>query len=273
MSAIWTCQFSCSDDASTVADLLRRSLTDLGYTLYNPFGLLPGKAYPQTIRLFAAPSRGGWVRILGEAEAALLCQLSQTTLVLQASLRDGQSQINVYVNGAAADPLEALSAHLRPGQTREHLRAALAGEGLPPALTASPPGSKALPLDALPPDVREMAGRVDAGQANRMFARLSGDLMKRVSGESQAAAAQALVSGANLPDWESAGGRMIRAVLGCLTIPEGWQEPDFDALRDAYPLLERRRRRPDAPLLPGDDALMSRVPDALDYIPVYGGKG
>lgn len=272
MSAIWTCQFSCSDDASSVADLLRRSLTDLGYTLYNPFGLLPGKAYPQTVRLFVAPARSGWVRTIGEAETALLSHLSQITPVLQASLRDGQAHISAYVNGAAADPLEALSQHLRPGQTREQLRAALAGERLPPASATASPGEPALPLEALPPDVRQMAGRVDARQANKMFARLSGDLMKRVSGESQAAAAQALVSGANPPDWESAGGRLIRSVLACLTIPDGWQEPDFSALRDAYPLHERKRRRPDAPLLPGDDALMQSVPDALDYTPVYGGK-
>jgi hypothetical protein len=273
MSAIWTCQFSCSDDASAVAGLLRRSLTNLGYTLYNPFGLLPGKAYPQTVRLFVAPTRDGWTRIIGEAETELLSQLSQTTPIVQASLRDEKAQISVYLNGAAADPLEALTAYLRPGQTREHLRAALAGEGLPAAQAAPPAAGKALPLEALPPDVRAMAGRVDAGQANRMFARLSGDLMKRVSGESQGAAAQALVSGANPADWESAGGRLIRAVLGCLTIPEGWEEPDFSGLRDAYPLWERKRRRPDAPLLPGDDALMQAVPDALDYTPVYGGKG
>lgn len=273
MPATWTCQFSCSDDASAVAGLLRQSLTDLGYTLYNPFGLLPGKAYPQTVRLFAAPARGGWVRILGEAEAALLSHFSQTTPVFQASLRDGKAQISAYVNGAAADPLEALAAYLRPGRTRDDLRAALAGEGLPPAPAAPASAGQSLPLAALPPDVQAMAGRVDAGQANTMFARLSGDLMKRVSGESQAAAAQALVRGANPPDWESAGGRLIRAALGCLTIPDGWQEPDFDVLRDAYPLHERKRRRPDAALLPGDDALMQRVPDALDYIPVYGGKG
>jgi hypothetical protein len=34
----------------------------------------------------------------------------------------------------------------------------------------------------------------------------------------------------------------------------------------------RRRRRPDAPLLPGDSDTLSAVPDALAYQAVYAGK-
>jgi hypothetical protein len=44
------------------------------------------------------------------------------------------------------------------------------------------------------------------------------------------------------------------------------------ALRDSYQLHARRQRKPDARLYPGDEEAMTRVPDALDYIPVYGGK-
>ena len=48
-------------------------------------------------------------------------------------------------------------------------------------------------------------------------------------------------------------------------------EPDFDSLRDAYPLHERRRRSPNARIYPGDEAIMAKVSDALLYTPVYGG--
>jgi hypothetical protein len=62
-------------------------------------------------------------------------------------------------------------------------------------------------------------------------------------------------------------------VLGGLTIPSDWQEPDFVTLRDAYQLHERRRRNPNAPLYPGDAEAMEAVSDALDYIVLYAGKG
>ncbi len=105
-----------------------------------------------------------------------------------------------------------------------------------------------------------------------MFARMSGDFIKKITKvEGQADAARDLISGGDKPDWNSTGGVRIRAVMNCLTVGDNWREPDFDSLRDAYPLLERRRRNPNARTYPGDDAVMAKVPDALTYTPVYGG--
>src|SRR5690606_4539745 len=134
--------------------------------------------------------------------------------------------------------------------------------------TASASGG--LPFDAMPDDVRALAGGVDQGAAEKMFNRLSGQLLKRVGG--QADEARALMSGEGAPNWDSSGGNRIRALMNSLTLPGEWREPDFDTLRDAYALHERRRRLPNARLYPGDEAVMARVPDALRYTPVYGGR-
>ncbi len=80
-----------------------------------------------------------------------------------------------------------------------------------------------------------------------------------------------MISG-NGPNWNSPGGRRLHALMRCLTVPDHWREPDFGVLRDAYQLHSRQQRKPDARLYPGDDATMNRVPDALDYVPVYGGR-
>jgi hypothetical protein len=114
--------------------------------------------------------------------------------------------------------------------------------------------------------------RVDMGQAQKMFERLSAGLAQRSGNTGNEAAVQNLLQG-NQPQWNSAGGAQIRKLLADLTIPSGWQEPDFVTLRDAYQLHQRRRRNPNAPLYPGDADAMEAVSDALDYITVYAGKG
>jgi hypothetical protein len=110
-----------------------------------------------------------------------------------------------------------------------------------------------------------------------MIDRLSQNLLNKVGqrtgtdAQSMSAAAQEMIS-PTPPDWNSPGGQRIRAVMQCLTVPDNWRDPDFVALRDAYQLRVRRQRKPDARLYPGDEEAMNRVPDALDYIPIYGGK-
>jgi hypothetical protein len=133
-----------------------------------------------------------------------------------------------------------------------------------------PEQNTGLPFTVLPDDIQSMAGGVDKGTAEKMFNRLTGQLMKKVGGDSDAA--RALISGEAAPEWNSDGGKRIQAVMSCLNIPENWRDPDFTALRDAYPLHERRRRLPNARLYPGDETLMAKVPDALTYLPVYGGR-
>ena len=100
--------------------------------------------------------------------------------------------------------------------------------------------------------------------------RLTGNLLKKAdSDERTAASARELIQP---PDWNSPGARRLHALVGCLTLPPNWRDPDFVTLRDAYQLHARRQRKPDARLYPGDEEIMARVPNALDYIPVYGGR-
>ena len=269
MPATWKCLYLHSDDANGVVQQLQESLVNLGYTLFNPFGLIPGKAYTRSIRLFVAPASGGWVKIIGSPDQAQYPYLSQHTALVYAALQGADAEIGVYMQGEAANPEAALSPFLRPDRTPHDLQQALRTTSNVIPLEGSDSG---LPFNALPEDIQTLAGQVNTGQAQKMFARLSGDLLKKVSGDKQQAeAARALISHSDTPDWNSGGGLRIRAVMACLTVPETWREPDFDSLRDAYPLFERRRRNPNARVYPGDEAVMAKVPDALDYTPVYGG--
>jgi len=264
MSNLWNSLYCRSDNAGAVVEKLQETLTNLGYTLYNPFGAFPGKAYPQSVRLFVGLSVNGWVRVIGEPNARQLLVLSQTTLCLYCVLDGVNARIEVYAAGQPADLPSSLTPYLRPGRTLDDLTRALQVRSDAPI---SP--NAEFPLAALPDDVQSMAGGVNPAQAQKMFQRLSGNLMKKVARDpSQADAARALVTG-SMVDWNSAGGQSIRALLDCLM--ESAVEPDFTALRDAYQLHERKRRSPNARLYPGDAEAMAKVPNALDYIPVYGG--
>lgn len=269
MAATWKCLYLRSDDAKVVIQQLQESLIRLGYTLFNPFGLIPGKAYARSIRLFVAPATDGWVKIIGSPDAAQYAPLSQNTTLVYAALQGAEADIRVYHQGEAADPETALLLYLRPNLSASDLQQALRTTSN--IIPVDKPDA-GLPFNVLPDDIQALAGQVNTGQAQKMFARLSGDLLKKVSGDKQQAeAARALINDEAALDWNSSGGARIRAVMACLTVSEQWREPDFDSLRDAYPLHERRRRNPNARAYPGDEAVMAKVPDALVYTPVYGG--
>jgi hypothetical protein len=259
----WHSLYLPCDDSARIIGALQNSLTTLGYTLFNPFGLIPGKAYPKAVRLFVAPTVGGWVRVLGEPDPALLPLISQFNPCAAVSLDGGQSALALYAEGRTVGP-EAFQAYLRCDL--DTVRGLIEREDAPDA----PQSTDGLPFDALSGDLQQMAGNVDMRQAQNMFSRLTGNLMKRVGGGDDADAARSLLAG-NQPAWDSAGGQRIRAFMRCLTVPQGWQSPDFVSLRDAYQLHERRRRNPNANLYPGDAETMAQVTNALDYTPVYGG--
>jgi hypothetical protein len=272
----WISLFLPSDDAAAVVADLQREVTSAGYTLYNAFGLMPGRAYPQTVKLFVSPTVNGWVRVLGEPDAALYPALSQGRLCIVAQLDSVKGSLDVYANGAMVDAGAALVPYLRAGQSVETLGQALRGDvaAITPLETPPEPQMVAVPIESLPPDVQAMLGDVNQGQAQQMMDKLGGNLMNRFGGQSQTDAAQALLKQQQelIPNWNGSDGVRIRATLGCLTIPEPWRDPDFTTLRDAYALHERRRRKPDARLYPGDAETMQAVPNALVYTPVYGGK-
>lgn len=264
MTSRWNSLYLFCDDAERVVDTLDDALVDLGYERYNPFDAVPGKAYPRSVKMFVAPPQAGWTRVIGTLDVDLLPRLSQLALCLYMTLDGGVCRIETYREGSQVDPVTALSPHLRDGCTPEDFRRALSGDvGAHPAAR----DDEAIPLSALPDDVQAMASSLNPKHINRMFEKL----MNRFGQEApeDESAARALLAG-NAPEWESAGGQQVRAVMDCLAIPQ-WHSPDFVTLRDAYQLYLRRQRKPDAPLYPGDAEAMEAVPDALDYTPVYGG--
>jgi len=253
-----------SADRPAVLNSLQQGLSALGYTAFDPFALIPGKSYARAVRLFVAPVANGWIRIIGEADEQLLPTLSQQALCLALTLDGSNISIAVYSGGVLADAESALAPYIATGRTREDLHAALTASEAQLRVYKS----DSLPLDALSGDLQSLAGQVDMKQANSMFARLSGQLMKKAGGD-KGEAADLLKSGA---EWDSSGGKRLRALMSCLSVSEGWREPDFVSLRDAYQLHIRRQRLPNARLYPGDAETMALVPNALDYTPVYAGR-
>jgi hypothetical protein len=270
MPTSWNSLFWPSSDAVTIAAHLRESLTALGYELFNPFGLIPGKAYAQAVRLFVAPALNGWVKVIGQPDERQLPQLSQHGLFLYLALNGAKATITAYQDGNVLNPASALQSYLKPRITPSDLRQALED---PLIAKISPLDSSfgGVPMEVLPDEVQSMARQVNPKQAQQLISRLGGDLLKRTGGEEQAAAARALIDNHDQPDWNSHGGVQIRALMHCLDIPSNWREPEFITLRDAYQLHERKRRNPNARAYPGDDDVMALVPDALAFIPVYGG--
>ncbi len=260
-------------ESEAISTALRELLPQAGYELYDPFGLLPGKAYTRTVRLFVAPAQGGWVRVIGLADAELCAALSRLALCLALELDGAEAVIAAYADGAQADPESALLPHLRPGLGAADLERALNNPTIG-LLEQETPGGV---FGHLPEDVRVMSDQVDMGKAQSMFERLSGGLVGKVGqrtgtdADTMSEAARGLLGG-NAPDWNSTGGRRIRALMACLTVPENWREPDFITLRDAYPLHKRLQRNPNARQYPGDAETLARVPDALAYTPIYGGQ-
>lgn len=270
MPTVWNCLYLPFNEHSTVAQALEHSLTQRGYTLYNPFGILPGKSYPRSARLFVSPVRQQWVKVLGTLDEALVADVSRLAVGVWLSLDGTSGHIRTYRDGQEVDPFDSLTPYLRAGCTAQDLAQALNGNFSADGTKAAEAG---LPFDALPDDIKALSGKVNSGQAEKLFNRLSGNLMKKVAGGSgQAEAAQNLVQqGDGSPDWNSAGGQRVSALMACLNVPDNWREPAFDALRDAYQLHSRRQRNPNARAYPGDEAVMAAVPDALMYTPVYGG--
>lgn len=266
--AAWRSLFLPHSDQGAVVTALMDSLQALGYTPFNPFGMMPGRTYPQVARLFVSPANAGWLRVLGEPDSAMLPLVSRSFSCLLAAVDDTQPTLEIYAEGEQQPPQTALLPYLKPGLSADQLIAALSVTPAP--ISVSPqPNDMDLLREALPDDVKGLP--VDANRAQKMFDRLSASLTQRSGNTGNEAAARALLRGERV-DWNSAAGAKIGAILDCLTIPAGWKQPDFVTLRDAYQLHERRRRNPAASLYPGDAEAMAAVPDALSYRAVYAGK-
>lgn len=272
MNAAWAYLFWPSEEtAAAVADRLRAALPSAGYTPFDPFNLLPAPAYSQAVRLFVAPAAGGWVRAFGEASLTDALALGGPGQCLYVALSHDSYELHVVQDGTPSSAIAALSPHLRPERSAETWAEAFSAP-LNPDLANSAVPSAGLPFDQMPPEIQALADRVDTRQAQKLFDRLSGDLLRRAGAGADADAAHTLLLGQTAPDWDSPGGQKIIRLLDMLTIPPGWREPSFEVLRTAYPLHRRRQRLANARLYPGDAEAMAAVPNALDYLPVYGGR-
>ncbi len=259
-------------EARQVADALRTALEAAGYRSYDPFPGGGGLSFGWKVRArhFVAPAAAGWTRVLGVPDTAVLpvlCVALETAL-LYAWLVGEAWELTAWTPAGEERGAEALAAWLRPGRSTDDLRRAMAGQMPVPAVDAGPQ-VMAVPL---PPDVAAMAESVDARQAEKMMARLSKSVFGKLGGQGDSAQADARAMLAGAVDWNGEHGRRLRAAVACLTIPEGWRSPTYAELADAYQVARARRQSPGGAGLPGDDAALARVPDALDYLPVYAGK-
>ena len=268
----WNSLFCLLD--SDIESALKQSLEKLDYTLYDAFDLVPGKAYPDTLKTFIVPATGKWTQILVDDETELddletLAEaLSAHGLVLYTQLDMDEGILDLYQHGEVVpDMMEELAPHLLDGKSADDLERAH-HEGLPlpvidPELDEQ---EQILAIDDLPDDIRNMTQGINMGSAQKMFQRMTGNLMAR----GQAQGAQDMLNSDKL-DWNSEGGMFVRGVLSCLIQGDGWLSPDFPTVRDAYQRHIRKQRRPNAKLYPGDQQMMDAVPNALAYVPVYGG--
>lgn len=252
MTELWSSLYFQTTDSTAVVSALERAAAAAGYTAFNPFTGPPGRTWPKTLRLFVAPAQGGWVRVLGQPDSALLRELSFCAPLLWAELEGERGRLDAWTQGQH-ERVEAVFG-LAPADT----------DTLSPSAPAAAAGSSV--LDALPDDMKAM--NTHPQQAQAMMSRLGGGLLRKTGGD-EASARAALER--NPPRWNSREGRRIAALLDGLGIPN-WAQPDFVSLRDAFQLHLRRQLRPSAALYPGDQAVLDAVPDALAYQPVYSGK-
>lgn len=268
----WNSLF-CSLDSNTISDLLQQTIIQMGYEPYDAFDLIPGKSYPQTIKAFVAPTIEGWTRILVDDNAldvleTLAEHLSSHGRCLLVHLAVDGGGIKVYQGGTAVDTASALADFLREGIPADEIQRALSGEmRIAPLITDADDSPQVIAIDDLPDDMKQMAQGINLSGAQKMFGKLSNQLLGGGNRED----AQQLLKGTQL-DWNSDAGMTIRSVMACLTIPDGWRDPDFTTLREAYQRHTRKQRRPNARQYPGDAEMMNAVPDALSYTPVYGGR-
>ena len=281
---MWQSLYLCSNDPEYtqqhIAPTLSEVIAAAGYTAYDPFGGVPGKAYADVLRLFVGPiDDGGWLRIISEggksggildAIKAAFSGALVDTLCLSLALEGATATITAYQSGEAIPTVDALTPYLRDGKSRADLEHALSAQIS--TVQAVGDDDEGVPLSALPDDVQAMADKLNPKQINKMFNKFMGRVSRQLGGDNpDGESVRDLLKG-QAPNWESAGGMRLRALAGCITLAK-WRTPDFVTLRDAYQVHNRRRRNPKAHLYPGDAEAMQAVPDALAYVPVYGGKG
>ncbi len=273
MSRSWHSLYAPVSDVDRVAEALRQALVAHGYTLYDPFPGGSGFAAPgwkRLVRQFAAPPSAGWVRVVGEPDPDTLPQAAASLGVplIYASLSEAGAALSVWSAEGSSGVPEAFAPWLRADRTPDDLRRALAGDVLADSGGPEGPTVGGVPL---PEDVRDLARRVDPGQAEKLMDSLTRSLFGKLGGGKAEAQARDLIGAGGSP-WQTPAGAALRAALDCLVIPQGWSAPSFEEVSDAYQVARARQRNPRGLRLPGDDEALTLAPDALDYRLVFAGK-
>ncbi len=273
------------DAPDMIAERLRAGITAMGYTLYDPFTLVPGKSYPKAVKMMVCDGGDGWISVTAAPEPESMMAtigLAQTVLAYdpfpvclalaldEDTNGDTIALIEAYDEGEKTDAVTTLLPFARSGVSADDLYAVLTRNMSESHTT--PARSDAASDDlfaALPDDIQKLAGGVNKEQAQRLAARLTQNLFGKLGG-APPGTGDLLRGGASA--WDSAAGQRINALMARLAIPADWHTPDYTMLRDAYALYRRRERNPAMRLLPGDQAIIDTIPTIADYQPVYGGK-
>ena len=254
-------------DGETIAESLRDSLIEQGYILYDPFGLIPGAAYADSVKLFVAPASSGWVRVLISPEnqllPAIMESMSKDQLCLSLSFDESAMHVTVYKDGQEAE-LNALQPYLKVGFTVDDLTNAMQIQG-----EATNISGDTFPMGVLPDDLQSAAQTLNPKHIDRLFVKLMKKVNRQLSDTDENQAREVLNKRIN---WQSTGGQQVSQFVDCLTLPENWNKPEYVTLRDAFQRHRHRQRNPHGHLFPGDTEAMEAVPNALDFLPVYGGK-
>ncbi len=271
MNPSWHSLYMSRSDGPAIADAFRTALQASGYRLYDPFPGGSGLSFgwKQRVRHFVAPAAGAVTRVLGEPALEALPAVAAALggPVLHVWLAEDGAGLAVWTADGRDESAAGLAAWRRDGVAPDALRRALDGHAPAAPLAAAGPQVMAVPL---PHDVQAMAESVDPGQAEKMMDRLTRQVFGKFGGGQSQQAGAALLGGA--VDWNAAEGRRLRAVMACLAVPVSWREPSLAEVRESFQVARGRRHNPDGLRLPGDDDSLARVPDALQYIPVYAGK-
>jgi hypothetical protein len=246
---LWNSVYVPMSDEDKVAAALNAIYTEAGYSAFNPFpgGTGTPKGITERVRLFVAPGEDNWTHIIGAPDVDLLGKLS-----------DGLALSLVYVWIGEESGVEVIGA----GELSQFLR-----EG---AMNAQYTAS-----DAPTGEVARLADEygVDAGQADKMFQKAAKTVFKkldkRTEGEAASMQDAAKKSLESAFSWGLPSAQRVMAIMECLTIPQSWREPAFSDLAAAYQIACLLDINEDAPLLPGDDAILDRVAYPLDYTPAY----
>lgn len=263
----WHSLYLSSEQSEQIITAIHDYFDANGYKIYNPFGDLPSMSYPQTLKIFLAPARNKWIRLLidGDTDASIIeslaSYLSQNMDCLSVRLDSNIGSVHAFRDGSLLDLGQWAQMYVSAGHD---ISAILNADSFNlPNLSEGQIGD--IPLASLPEDIQQMAQQVNAKEANKLFEKLSNRLLKAI-GRSDA---RNLLN--EQVNWDSQGGQYIRTVMDKLTIPDNWRTPDFVTVRTAY-TIDTQQRRGITSSFAGDDAVLKAVPNVLDYHVIYGGK-